>query len=143
MGNYAARRNKLLVGWEIDAALMVFRGKSNRDIAIEALSANPDDPKDLKNKIQRVVKLIRSDKFEEYYKTMIKEWSIRNVGRALNKLTEQVDMDDQPWLANKAANDILQRAPKSYFQSEDEATFKIVVEGAPTLGIPTDEGCEG
>jgi hypothetical protein len=143
MGNYAARRNKLLVGWEIDAALMVFRGKSNRDIAIEALSANPDDPKDLKNKIQRVTKLIRSDKFEEYYKTMIKEWSIRNVGRALNKLTEQVDMDDQPWLANKAANDILQRAPKSYFQSEDEATFKIVVEGAPTLGIPTDEGCEG
>ena len=143
MGNYAARRNKLLVGWEIDAALMVFRGKSNREIAIEALSANPDDPKDLKNKIQRVVKLIRSDKFEEYYKTMIKEWSIRNVGRALNKLTEQVDMDDQPWLANKAANDILQRAPKSYFQSEDEATFKIVVEGAPTLGIPTDEGCEG
>lgn len=143
MGNYAARRNKLLVGWEIDAALMVFRGKSNREIAIEALNADPKDPKDLKNKIQRVVKLIRSDKFEEYYKTMIKEWSIRNVGRALNKLTEQVDMDDQPWLANKAANDILQRAPKSYFQSEDEATFKIVVEGAPTLGIPTDEGCEG
>ncbi len=142
MGNYSARRNKYLVGWEIDAAQLVFRGKSNDEIAIEVLGANPADRKDMKNKRARVMNLLHSQKFEEYYKTMIKEWTVHNVGRALIKLTEQID-NEQPWLANKAANDILQRAPKSMLTSDDETTLKIVVEGAPALGTPDDEGCEG
>lgn len=138
MGNYSCRRDKLLVGWEIDVAQRVFQGKSNREIAIEILEADPSDKNDFKRKMSKLKHLIESKKFMDYYKSMITEWTVHNVGRALTKLTEQVD-HDQPWLANKAANDILQRAPKSLFTDEDENTIKVVVEGAPVLGTPEDK----
>lgn len=135
MGNYSCRRDKILVGWEIDVAQLVFQGKSNREIAVEVLQANVLDKNDLQKKIKRIKNLLESDKFQAYYKSMIKEWTIHNVGRALNKLSEQID-HSQPWLANKAANDILQRAPKSMLTDEEEDTIKVVVEGAPVLGTP-------
>ena len=138
MGNYSCRRNKLLVGWEIDAAQLVFQGKSNREIAIEILKADPENKNDMQAKVKRVKTLLKTDKFQAYYKSMITEWTVHNVGRALTKLTDQLD-HDQPWLANKAANDILQRVPKSLFSDEDENTIKVVVEGAPVLGTPEDE----
>ena len=138
MANYTNRNGKLLAGWQIDVAMLVFRGWSNEQIAIEVLDANPDDPEDLKNKKNKIRRLTQTNNFVEFYKQMIRSWMIQNAGKALNKLAEQVD-SDAPWLANKAANDVLQRIPKSMLTDEDESTIKIVVEGAPELGTPDSE----
>ena len=135
MGNYAARRNKL-TGWQIDVAWKVFQGFDNKQIAIEILNADPNDPKDLKRKMDRIRSLLTTKQFNDYYQTMIKEWTVRNAGKALNRLSEQLDNTNQPWLQNKAANDILQRVPKSMFAEEEENTVRIVIEGAPELGTP-------
>ena len=137
MGNYSCRRDKLLVGWEIDVAQLVFQGKSNKEIAIEILNADPRDKNDMLKKTNRIKRLIDTDKFEDYYKSMIKEWTVHNVGRALNKLSEQVG-HEAPWLANKAANDILQRAPKSLLTDESESSVVVRVEGMPVMGVPEE-----
>lgn len=136
MGNYTVRRN-ILVGWQIDACQMLFQGKTDEEIIVKLFNADLKDKKDRRNKLEKLRRFMKSKRFEEYYKSMITEWTVHNTGRALNKLTEQLD-HDQPWLANKAANDILQRVPKSMFAAEDENTIKVVVEGAPALGTPED-----
>ena len=136
MGNYAVRRG-VLVGWEIDVAQMVFQGKENKDIAIAVLKANPEDKMDMNRKVNKVKRLLDTPKFQAYYKSMITEWTVHNVGRALKKLSEQID-HDQPWLANKAANDILQRVPKSMLTDEEENTVVVRVEGMPEIGSPDE-----
>lgn len=134
MGNYAARRTHL-TGWQIDVAWKVFQGYSDEQIAIEVLNADKNDPKDFRRKKDRIRSLLQTKQFNEFYQSMIKEWMVHNAGKALCKLSQQVD-HEQPWLANKAANDILNRIPKSMLTEEDESTIHIVVEGAPELGTP-------
>ena len=125
------------MGWEIDVAQLVFQGKSNKEIAMEVLDADPKDKNDMLKKIKRIKRLLDSPKFEDYYKSMIKEWTIHNVGKALNKLSEQID-HEAPWLANKAANDVLQRAPKTMIGDDSENTVVVKVEGMPELGVPEE-----
>ena len=136
MGNYAIRRS-IMTGWEIDAAQALFQGKTNQEIAIKVLKADPNDKNDMAKKVRKIRTLMENAKFQAYYKSMITEWTVHNVGRALSKLSEQID-HDQPWLANKAANDILQRIPKSMLTDEDENTVVIKVEGMPELGEPEE-----
>lgn len=137
MGNYRARREGFLQGWQLNAADLMFRGFTDEEIAIKLWSIDKEDKKKLRNAKDKLRKLRKDEKFQEYYKSIITEWSVHNVGRALNRLAAQVD-HEQPWIANKAANDILQRIPKSLFSEEDEDTIKVVVEGAPILGSPDD-----
>ena len=67
---------------------------------------------------------------------------IRNVVRqcipsAVNRIKRQVD-DDNGWLANKAANDVVNLAKTtSIFQSDDRA-IKVQIEGMPDIGSPDD-----
>ena len=67
---------------------------------------------------------------------------IRNVVRqcipsAVNRIKKQVD-DDNGWLANKAANDVVNLAKTtSIFQSDDKA-IKVQIEGMPDIGSPDD-----
>ena len=136
MGNYSARRG-IMTGWEIDVAQMVFQGKTDKEIAIKVLKADPNNSAEVSSRVRRIKNLLMSDKFQAYYKSMITEWTVHNVGRALTKLSEQID-HDQPWLANKAANDILQRIPKSMLNDEDENTVVVKVEGMPELGTPEE-----
>jgi hypothetical protein len=127
----------MMTGWEIDVAQAVFQGKSNKEIAIEVLHADPNDKARFRAQVTKIKNLLMTKKFEAYYKSMITEWTVHNVGRALNKLSEQID-HEKPWLANKAANDILQRVPKSLLADEDENTVVVKVEGMPTLGVPEE-----
>ena len=142
MGNYACRKGKMIPGWQIDIAERVFRGESDKEIAIHVLGADTSDPKDMKNKIHRVRNVFRNESWQAYYKSIVTEWTVHNVGRALTKLSEQID-SSMPWLANKAANDVLQRVPKSMLVDEEaENTIKVVVEGMPELGMPAPEASD-
>ena len=149
MGNYKARRPGFLQAWQINAAELMFQGKKDGDIAkllwpkeiAECVGEEARKKKIdvLKNKLQR---LRKDPHFMEYYKTIITEWSVHNVGKSMMKLSEQVDEKQDKWLANKAANDVLQRGLPVIMGNEAN-TITVEFRGAPELGSPTKEDAEG
>ena len=138
MGNYSARRDNFLQGWQISVAELLFQGKTDDVIMEVVLGVKPtDDPKKVRNAKDKLRKLRRSEKFQEYYRSIITEWTVHNVGKALNRISTQVD-SNIPWLANKAANDILSQA-KTFMTGVDDNTVVIKMDGMPTLGSPEQE----
>jgi len=135
MGNYSIRRDGLLTAQQKLVADLTFQGKNLDEIA-KALYFPVTEPteKDMKNAIQRIRRIQKLPQFIEYYKSILTEWTVHHTGKALNKLAQQID-SDLPWLANKAANDILQRSAP-LFESEDANTITVRVEGMPELGSP-------
>ena len=141
MGNYGCRQPGFLQAWQMQAANMIFRGASNDELIRQFWSDKLDAAKDEKDRkriysncTSRLYNLKRNPKFVEYYKSLVTEWSVHNVGKALTKLSSQID-SDQEWLANKAANDILQRGIKMA-GFDDENTITVKIEGMPELGSP-------
>ena len=135
MANYNARKPGFLKGWQITVADLMFRGFSDKQIAKELWPEKTTD-KEIKSACNRIRLLRRTDKFQEYYRTLVTEWSSHHVGKALNKLVEQID-SDQAWLANKAANDVIQHS-KQMLTGVDDGTVVVKVEGMPELGTPDD-----
>lgn len=146
MGNYKARRPGFLEGWKIDAANWMFQGFTDNQIAEkldgERIAAATEYKKKAglykawKDKLQR---LRKDPKFQEYYRSIVTEWRVHNYGPALNVLTGQMK-SDEPWLANKAANDVLNRIGNDPFSDNLEAgSVTIKFEGMPELGSPETE----
>lgn len=143
MGNYRSRRPGFIQGWQIDVAQYTFQGLTDDEIiekvfhwSQEKLTLEPEKAKSrLATYRQRMRNLRKDPKFIEYYKSIITEWTVHNVGRALNRIAAQVD-DPEGYLANKAANDVLNRGMK-LFEDEDANKLTIRVEGMPELGAPT------
>ncbi len=135
MGNYVARRRGFLDNWQINVAEMMFRGLTDDEI-IKELWADRTTDKQITAAKQKLRRLRRDEKFQEYYRTLVTEWSIRHVGRAYDRLAAQID-SNQPWLANKAANDVIQHS-KQMLTGMDDGTMVIKVEGMPELGVPDE-----
>jgi len=137
MGCYRSRRPGFLAAWQISAAEMMFRGMLDKDICIQLFGADPNDEKAMRNGTARLRNLRHNEKFQEYYRSIITEWSVHNVGRALTKISQQID-DPNPWMANKAANDVLTQS-KQMITGLDDNTVLIKFEGMPELGAPGEE----
>lgn len=147
MGNYRARRPGFLEAWKIDAAHLMFEGKTDREITDimwkkEVSIADEHKRKNAyKNARSRLQRLRKDPKFQEYYQTIVTEWRVHATGPALMKLRQQIESTDG-WLANKASNDVLNRTGMDPFAdnaADNTVTFKF--EGMPELGEPpTDEG---
>lgn len=135
MGNYRARQPGFLKGWQITAADLMFRGMTDREI-IHELWPDKTDEKGIRACQQRLKRLRQNEKFQEYYRSLVQEWSVHHVGKAFNKLVEQID-SNQPWLANKAANDVIQHS-KQMLTGMDDGTMVVKIEGMPELGTPDD-----
>jgi hypothetical protein len=133
MGNYAVRNNKLLQAWQMRAAVLMFQGMSDEEIAKELFRPG-NDKKKLQNGKSKLQSLRRKPAFLEYYRSIVTEWSVHNVGRALLKIADQIN-DPNSWLANKAANDILTQS-KRMIIGDEENTVTVKIEGMPELGEP-------
>lgn len=143
MGCYRSRRPGMLQGWQMDAALMMFQGYTDDQIIEKILLPRGSTMHELTRsqkayKRDRLRRLRKDPIFREYYKSLITEWSVHNVGPALNKLSEQMMTAKEPWLVNKAINDILNRALPA-FESEDANTIKVEIVGMPELGSPESD----
>lgn len=93
-----------------------------------------------RDKLQR---LRKDPKFQEYYQSIVTEWRVHSYGPALTVLTNQVK-SDEPWLANKAANDVLNRIGNDPFATgSDASSVTIRFEGMPKLGTPPTEEEDG
>lgn len=143
MGNYRSRRAGVLQGWQMDAALMMFQGYTDDEIIEKVLEKGKRKIADMtynerSARRMRLHNLRKNDDFLNYYKSLITEWSVHNVGPALNKLAEQMKGAKEPWLVNKAANDILNRG-LSAFETEEANKIKVEIVGLPELGSPDNE----
>lgn len=135
MGNYRSRRPGFLQGWQINVAELMFRGYEDEQI-IREVFPNKETPNQIRAAKQRLRNLRKDENFQEFYRSLIAEWSLHHVGKALKKLSEQID-SNQPWLANKAANDVLLQS-KALTTGVDDGTVIVKVEGMPELGTPDD-----
>ena len=96
------------------------------------------DPK-LKNKLaQQMFRWRHHPQAQSIWEDEVRQFVRANVPRAVNRINRQVD-DDNGWLANKAANDMVNMAKVTgVFQTEDKAV-RVQIEGMPELGSPDDE----
>ena len=78
--------------------------------------------------------MMKDPRFMECYKAIIKEIIFPTYGEAVQAVKKQIS-NENGWLANKAANDILSRFETMVF-GEDSKEIVIKVEGMPTLGSP-------
>ena len=135
MGNYRSRRPGFLQGWQINVADLMFRGYTDEEIVKEQFPEAVTEGQIAARK-KRIRNLRRDEKFQEYYRSLVQEWSMHHVGRAYDRLAAQID-SNQPWLANKAANDVIQHS-KQMLTGMDDGTVVVKVEGMPELGTPDD-----
>ena len=137
MGNYRARRAGFLQAWQINVAEYTFQGYDDNAIAKFLWDIDGSDKRKLENAKQRLRRLRQNEKWQEYYRSILTEWSVHNVGKAFRKLSEQID-SNQPWLANKAANDVITLS-KPVIQGNESNEIVVKVEGMPELGVPDEE----
>ena len=135
MGNYKSRRPGMLQGWQMNAADMMFRGFTDAEICQELWNVG-DDERKIKNGKSRLRNLRKNEVFQDYYRSIITEWSVHHVGKALITIAGQMDAEN-PWLANKAANDVITQS-RSLISGVDDNSVVIKVEGMPELGEPED-----
>lgn len=135
MGNYAVRKD-VLVGWQINVAQMMFRGMTDEEICVEQFHIDKEDKKKMKYGREKLRKLRKNEKFQEFYKSMITEWTVKYIGPALTKLASQIN-NKNDWLANKACNDILNQS--KHFTGADDNTVTIKIDSGIELGTPDGE----
>lgn len=88
-----------------------------------------------KGKATRALRSIYKVKgFEECYRALVREMAFGLHGKATDRLACQIDNKNQ-WLANKAANDVLNRFG-SIVMGGESTQVRVVIEGMPTLGMP-------
>ena len=119
----------------MNAADMMFRGFTDEEIAEELWHVGEDEKK-IRNGKSRLRNLRKNEVFQDYYRSIITEWSVHHVGKALLKIASQMD-NDNPWLANKAANDVITQS-KPLISGDEDNTLVVKVEGMPELGEPED-----
>lgn len=135
MGNYNSRRRGFLQAWQMNVAEMMFRGMTDEEIAREQFQTG-DDKRKIDTAKQKIRRLRGNENFQEFYRSLITEWSVHHVGKALETIAKQMDCEN-PWLANKAANDVITQS-KPLITGMDDGTVVVKVEGMPELGTPEE-----
>lgn len=124
---------------QVQAMRLLLEGKSEEEVAIIAFDVRDEtgsepDPAKVKKAVEVLHKWQRDPKVQECWRHLLVESVRPDIVRALKRIARQID-DENGWLANKAANDLLTRFA-SQIIGEDENTTVIRVEGLPELGIP-------
>ena len=146
MGNYDCRKNGYLAAWEIGVAHDIFEGRSDEYILENTPQLNiynEDGTIDKKKRAKarrKLSDLKQTGRFMEFYRSLVTELQVHAYGKALHKIVEQIDCG-QPWLENKAANDVLSRISHNVM-GDDENTVTVKIEGMPELGTPGAESVE-
>ena len=119
-----------------------FEGKSAREIArlmfpcLKEGTQEYDDSK-VEYYARKIRKWMKDDSFKECYQALLKELAYNTVGFSLRNLQKQLT-DSNGWLANKAANDLLNKLyPVVMGENQNELVVKV--EGMPELGEPDAE----
>lgn len=118
----------------------LYKGKSTREIAkihfnCRDANGNIDESK-VTAAVRKIRHMMHKKGFEECYNAMARETLFEGYGQAQRKINDQIN-DPNPWLANKAANDTLNRYDKVILGSANNEVV-VRVEGMPNIGTPDD-----
>lgn len=123
---------------ELQICRMYLEGAKEKEIMLCVYGVGEDatdtERRKARNKLRDV---IRNPKVQECYRAMLRERAMPATGAAMNKLMEQLD-DKSGWLANKAANDVLNKF-WPVMMGEEDHSIVVKVEGMPQLGTPDEE----
>ena len=76
--------------------------------------------------------------YESTWKDEVRRVMFAYTGEAVKVIRDQMRGNDQPWLQNKAANDLLNYG-KSQIYGDEERTVHVQVSGMPDIGSPDDD----
>ena len=117
------------------AARMLARGESEADILACIFKVGAEATPYQKNKaLTQLRKWTKNQKFKEYYREVTNDIALAAVGSANMEIYKQLKSNN-PWIVNKAANDIINKAFPLLF-GEEEKNIVVKVEGMPALGTP-------
>lgn len=121
-------------------AQMRAQARSRAEILQELFGLDLSDPttdqKAVKAADQQCLRWRNHPGFDDAFETEINRILRAAAGPALKVLMDQVDSDStEPYLRNKAANDVMQHR-RTALKSEDDSAITIKLEGMPELGTP-------
>lgn len=121
---------------EMAVCKMAFDGFSDGAIA-DAVFGKSVGQNDYKRKRAKVKAILLRPNVQEKYREMMRQHALLDVGHGMKNLREQAD-NENAWIANKATNDLLNRAWPFVMGTEDKSLV-VRVEGMPQLGTPDSE----
>ena len=132
-----ATRNKL-TAQALQAAQLMADGHKIKDIitAIFGVTYESDNAAWQRGR-RKLAKWQDDPAWQAAYNCCVRRAVTPLVGRAVRKIDEQID-DDNPWIAQGAAREVLSRFGGSVL-GEDDKSITIKVEGMPIIGVPTGE----
>lgn len=122
------------------AARMLADGHSMQAIASVLWNVTTPEGGTDKKKLASALSQLRTwrlqPEFKELYRETLREMTEPACGRAVKRITEQID-DDNPWIAQNAAREALTRF-LPIVMGEDDKTITVKIEGMPELGTPEE-----
>ena len=109
------------------------RGYSTEEI-IEQLYGLKKGDKDFMTTKNRLSEWRRNPEYDKIWFDEMGRFGRKMLSKGLRKIKQQID-SEQDWLANKAANDVVNFAKGRVFGDEDK-TVTVKIEGMPELGVP-------
>ena len=87
---------------------------------------------------QKMTRWRKLPEFESIWKDEVKNILYGCTSEAVQVIKGQLKQKDQPWLQNKAANDLLNYG-KSQIYGDEERTVHVQIAGMPDIGSPDDD----
>lgn len=120
-------------------AQMKANGRTREEILQELFGLGPDADAKEKNKAdQQMWRWRTHPDFDSIFEKEIERILRLAGGEAVKVLVGQMKSTDQPWLQNKAANDVMNHR-KQIIYGADEKQITVKVEGMPELGTPDQD----
>ena len=118
---------------------MTARAEPRRDIlmAVFGLDVDTAPQNEIHNADCKMSRWRSLPEFDAIWKDEIKKVLYSYSGEAMKVIGQQLKTKDQPWLQNKAANDLLSYG-KGQIYGDDERTVHVQIEGMPEIGSPDD-----
>lgn len=134
----ARTQNPLLTVEQDQVVRMEANGYTTPEIILAVWGLKEaDDPNKYHAYECKISRLRKHPAYLDTWKDEVGKVSIKLMNKGLKKIMAQMDANE-PWLANKAANDGVNFARSRVFAEEDRAVT-VKIEGMPDLGTP-DEG---
>lgn len=100
------------------------------------LATSPEN--EIHNADAKMYRWRRHPDYESTWKREVKDILYGVTSEAIQVVRGQLRRDDQPWLQNKAANDLLNYG-KSQIYGDEERAVHVKIEGMPEIGSPDDD----
>jgi hypothetical protein len=131
----AASRQPPLKGKGVEYAQMYAQDVPHKEILEKLCGIGPDSTDKEKNKAeQQLWRWRHHPDFYSYFNAEIDRILNAAANEAISVIKNQLKDKSQPWLQNKAANDLMNHRKTALQKDENQITVKV--EGMPTLGTP-------